>query len=239
MKRPLINFLLLITIQFIAGGKVFSQDQPRPYSDPQRYAEAMAEFAVQDQQSPPPANAIVFVGSSSIRRWDTLLEDMRPLTVINRGFGGSNMRDAVHHIEAAVLTYKPRAVVLYEGDNDLSSYGASPAMVMAAFEEFYQQLHSALPATRLYLLSIKPSLSRADEWPVMNSTNAMLKSSCAEKPHCAYIDVATPTFSKDGSLSESLFVEDLLHMTPAGYAIWTKTIKPVLMKSELQYEKRE
>jgi len=215
------------------------QDSPRPYSDPDRYAQAMTDFAAADQQAPPPTAGIVFVGSSSIRRWNTLTTDMAPLTVLNRGFGGSNMRDAVHHIEQTVLRYKPRAVVLYEGDNDLSSYRATPDMVMAAFEDFYSQLKAALPQTRLYLVSIKPSLSRTEQWPLMVATNEKLATSCAKKSACQFIDVATPMFSADGSLSETLFVSDLLHMTPAGYAIWTQAIKPVLIKNELQFEAAE
>lgn len=213
-----------------------AQQNSRPYSDPARYAQAMADFAEADRLSPPPQNAIVFVGSSSIRRWNTLVEDMAPLTVLNRGFGGSNMRDAVHHIQQAVLQYQPRAVVLYEGDNDLASFGATPAMVMAAFEDFYRQLHAALPESRLYVLSIKPSLSRLSVWPTMMNTNQSLAAACAEKINCRFIDVSAPMFSQDGSLSETLFVSDLLHMTPAGYKIWSDTIKPVLLEDELAFE---
>jgi lysophospholipase L1-like esterase len=215
------------------------QNSPRLYSDPARYHDAMAAFAEADKISPPAAGSIVFVGSSSIRRWSTLVEDMAPLTALNRGFGGSNMRDAVHNIDAAVLKYKPRAVVLYEGDNDLSSFGATPDMVMEAFEDFYKALHSALPDSRLYVLSIKPSLSRTQEWPAMQATNKRLASICQNKSNCLYIDVATPMFLEDGSLSESLFVSDLLHMTPTGYDIWTTAIKPILLKHELAFEKAD
>ena len=238
MKNTLFTHFFLILLLWLptAIAQQSAPNSPRPYSDPQRFANAMANFAAMDKESPAPENAIVFVGSSSIRRWNTLTEDMAPLTVINRGFGGSNMHDALDHIEQTVLRYKPRAVVLYEGDNDLSSFKATPAMVMEAFTDFTDRLYHRLPQTRLYVLSIKPSLSRMDVWPTMQLTNQQLVKACTVMSKCEYIDVATPMFSNDGGLSKSLFVEDDLHMTPAGYKIWTDAIKPVLMKNELTFE---
>jgi len=46
-------------------------------------------YATADRANPPKAGVIVFTGSSSVRFWDTLADDMKPLDVINRGFGGS------------------------------------------------------------------------------------------------------------------------------------------------------
>lgn len=240
MRRVSVAVCTVVSLYFFALAQfAAAQDNPRPYSDPNRYAEAMQTFAAQDAEVMPRAGGIVFVGSSSIRRWNSLTEDMAPLTVLNRGFGGSNMRDAVHNIEAAVLKYRPRAVVLYEGDNDLARNRATPAMVMEAFSDFSERLYHSLPEVRLYVISIKPSLSRTAEWPTMQATNQQLAKACAVMSKCTFIDIATPTFAADGSLSEDLFVEDRLHMTAAGYKIWTDTIKPVLMKNELQFEDRE
>jgi hypothetical protein len=70
--------------------------------------------------SPQNPGIIVFTGSSSIRFWDTLENDMKPLQVINRGFGGSQIAHVNQYASRIVIPYRPRVVVLYAGDNDLS-----------------------------------------------------------------------------------------------------------------------
>jgi hypothetical protein len=79
----------------------------------------------------PPAGGVVFVGSSSIRLWSTLAEDFPGVPIINRGFGGSELPDSVHFADRIVMPYRPRAVVLYAGQNDLWA-GKSPSAVCTA-----------------------------------------------------------------------------------------------------------
>lgn len=206
------------------------------YPDPARFEEAMSAFDKEHRETPQPEQAILFIGSSSVRFWNTIHEDMAPLTVVHRGFGGSNMHDALHFIDRAVIKYKPRAVVLYEGDNDVSAHGMSPGLVMENFNAFVGKLRDALPETRLYVLPIKPSIARWDDRAVVQETNGMLESRCAELEACIYIDVATPMLNDSGEPFPGIFVEDDLHMNAAGYDIWEAAIKPVLINNELQYE---
>src|SRR6185312_14197633 len=49
----------------------------------------IAAFEARDKTNPPPANGILFIGSSTIRFWTTLATDFPGQPVINRGFGGS------------------------------------------------------------------------------------------------------------------------------------------------------
>jgi hypothetical protein len=104
------------------------------WPDPERLAPEIRAFARADSALPPPAGAIVCVGSSSIRMWHpTLAHDLAPLTVVPRGFGGSTMQDLLHYLGPLVLTARPRAVLLYEGDNDLLE-GASPSEIAALLD---------------------------------------------------------------------------------------------------------
>jgi len=204
--------------------------------DPKRFEEAMAAFDQQQATSPQPENGVLFVGSSSVRFWNTIHDDLAPLTIVHRGFGGSNMHDALYYIDRAVIRYRPRAVVLYEGDNDISANGMSPALVMENFNLFVEKLRVALPQTRLYVLSIKPSIARWDDWALVQKTNGMLAARCAELQECVYIDVATPMLGKDGKPIANIFVEDDLHMNAEGYKIWTGVVKPILLEHELTFE---
>ncbi|MGI1679307.1 MAG: hypothetical protein K6L75_11280 [Cellvibrionaceae bacterium] len=241
-KTRSIKMIQIINIIFV-GLLVFSTSaiSQRVYFDPMRFDEELALFDVEQTETSQPENGVLFIGSSSIRLWSTIKSDLAPLTIIHRGFGGSNMRDALHHIDKLVIPYKPRAVVLYEGDNDLSVFAVTPAVVMQNFELFVERLRRSLPDTRLYVLSIKPSIARMQYWDKMKATNELLKKRCSEIKACRYIDVATPMFlvgeeSSEGGLKKNIFVEDGIHMNADGYKIWTDTIKPVLHQFELQDE---
>ena len=90
------------------------------------FRDEILRFAQQDRESPPPHCALLFVGSSSIRLWSSLAEDMAPLPVINRGFGGSTISQSNLYLDRIVAPYHPRAIVFYAGENDLDA-GQVPA----------------------------------------------------------------------------------------------------------------
>jgi len=174
---------------------------------------------------------IVFTGSSSIARWETLVDEMKPLDVINRGFGGSQYSDLNQYAKRIVIAYQPRAVVVYEGDNDLAAGSSkTPESVANDPRAFVQTIHSALPETWIYIISIKPSKSRWNEWPKMKAANRMIRHFSRTQDRVQYIDVASTMLDTQGNLRADLFVEDGLHPTQKCYALWTSIIKPVLLQ---------
>jgi len=137
---------------------------------------SIRKFEEQDKINPPKLGCIVFTGSSSIARWETLVDEMKPLDVINRGFGGSQYSDLNQYAKRIVIGYQPRAVVVYEGDNDLAAGSSkTPQSVANDARVFVQTIHSASPETWIYIISIKPSLSRWNEWPRMKAANRMIR----------------------------------------------------------------
>lgn len=209
----------------------------KPWPRPERWEETIAAFEAEDAKQMPPQGAIVGIGSSSMRGWHKSIKaDLAPLTVIPRGFGGSCMNDALHYVDRMVIKYRPRAVVLYEGDNDIAG-GWTKEQILEAFRAFTARIHAELPETRIYFISIKPSISRWDKWPAMKEANALLAAECARDPRLTYIDVATPMLGADGTPKPEIFLSDNLHMKPEGYAIWTAAVKPVLEAKELKFEK--
>ncbi|MFH1742375.1 MAG: GDSL-type esterase/lipase family protein [bacterium] len=126
--------------------------------DPSEWEPDIQEFEKLDAIQPPPKNAILFVGSSSIRLWD-LEQSFPDLAVINRGFGGSHIEDCIHYAESIILPYKPKIIVLYAGDNDID-FGKSPKRVFSDFKAFVKIVHAALPKSRIVYIAIKPSISR-------------------------------------------------------------------------------
>lgn len=217
-----------------------AQTAAPPVIDPLRFEADIEAFEAADEASPPPAGAIVVTGSSSIRRWHPTIErDLAPLTVIPRGFGGSTMEDALYWIERVAIAYRPRAVVIYEGDNDTGRYDVPPETIAAQFESIVAKIHRALPETRVYVISVKPSVSRWSTWPQAVGTNRLLRGVADEDALVTYIDVATPMLEPDGTVMADIFVEDDLHLNPKGYEIWTKAVRSVLVEAEKGYEGTE
>jgi lysophospholipase L1-like esterase len=177
--------------------------------------------------NPPPKGAIVITGSSSIRRWhNSIVKDLAPLTIIPRGFGGSTMKDALHFIDRLAIKYMPRAVIVYEGDNDTGRYLVPPSTIV----------DTALPETRVYILSVKPSVLRRPFWDKARETNELLKKLVAGNDLITYIDVAGPLLDANGKVMTDIFVDDNLHLNEKGTRIWAATIKAALMKGEAQFE---
>ena len=205
--------------------------------DPTRFEEAIQAFEAEDRAMMPPAGAIVVTGSSSIRRWHpTLQQDLAPLTVIPRGFGGSTMQDVEHFLDRIVLPYEPRAVVIYEGDNDTGRYGVPPAEIAGRLEAIVDRVHAALPSARVYAMSVKPSLARVAVWDKAQETNVLYQRLAAENDLVSYIDVATPFLRADGKVMDDIFIADGLHLNEKGTRIWASTIKAALMDGEARHE---
>lgn len=194
---------------------------------PSQWEPDIAQFEAQDRASPPRPGSIVFVGSSSIRMWTTLDRDFPGLPVLNRGFGGSEAGDVAQFAERIVVPYKPPVVVFYAGDNDLAA-DKTPAQVLAAFQSFVATMHRDLPATRVVFISIKPSIARWSIVDKMRQANSLVRDYVRTDDRLAYVDVFTPMLDVSGQPRRELFLEDGLHMTPAGYAIWRDLIAPVI-----------
>ena len=206
------------------------------YADPARFENEIKAFEAADRTNRPPAGTIVVAGSSTIRMWrGDMASDLAPLTVIPRGFGGSTVNDLLHYASRVIVPYKPRAVVLYEGDNDIGA-GIPPAMVATKFESLIALLHQELPRARIYCLAVKPSPSRWALWPKMVKLNAAMQALCERDPLLTYVDVATPMLDADGQPRASLYKADKLHMTRKGYDVWTRVIRPALLEKEGAFE---
>ncbi len=206
------------------------------YPDPARFEAEIRRFEQSDSEKFPPAGAVLCTGSSSMRMWHpTIKEDLEPLTVIPRGFGGSTLNDLLHYADRIVIPYKPRAIVVYEGDND-SKAGVSEELFTQTLAAFLKKVHDALPGTRLYFLSVKPSPSRITLMPLMRRYNEAMRSAAAADPRVTYIDVFNPMLDDTGSPIPSVFLKDNLHMNREGYLLWTKVVRPVLVEAEQSYE---
>jgi lysophospholipase L1-like esterase len=197
-----------------------------PGAQSDQWAKDMAAFEEQDRRSPPVPGGIVFVGSSSIRRWD-LAKYFPGLPVVNRGFGGSQAIDSVNHVDLLVIRHKPRTVVFYAGDNDIAA-AKTADQVASDFGAFVAKVHAALPATRIAFIALKPSILRWKLVGEMRRANALVRRWCERDDRLGFIDVDGPMLGWDEKPRKDLLVEDGLHLTPKGYELWTTLVRPFL-----------
>ena len=209
--------------------------QASDYPDP-RFQKQIKQFEKQDRQRPPQPGQILCIGSSSIRMWhESIDKDLQPLNLIKRGFGGSMMNEVLHFSDRIVLPYKPRAIILYEGDNDLYK-GVEEKYILKAFDTFISKVHKHLPECRIYIISVKPSIKREKLLSKQKKLNSKLRVLCEENDRLFYLDVATVLLKKNGSINKNMFIKDMLHLNQEGYKAWNSVIRPILLENELKYE---
>jgi len=213
------HFLLLICIAI----SVQSFAQP--------FADEIQAFKNQDKLNPPPAHSILFVGSSSFRKWTDVSNYFPGYTIINRGFGGSSFPDVIRYTNDIIIPYHPKQVVIYCGDNDLAFSDAITAdSVFERFRILFELIRTGLPGGNIVYVSIKPSPSRARLKEKMEKANLLIQTYLSIQSNAAFADVYHKMLNPDGSIMTDIFLEDNLHMNAKGYAIWQKVILPYLSK---------
>lgn len=194
--------------------------------DPRQWEKDIETFEKADARTPPPARPILFVGSSSIRFWR--LKKYFPdhyQQAVNRGFGGSGLPDLLYYFDRLVLAYRPRAVVLYSGENDLG-HGANVEKVSSDFRQVADLMRSHLPHTQLLLLPIKPSPTLWGLWPEMVEANRTIEYLATESRRIDTIDTAIPLLGAKGQPDGRFYMPDQLHLSQEAYALWSDLIHP-------------
>ncbi len=186
----------------------------------------ISAFEAKDKTNPPPQNPIVFVGSSSIRKWTTLAADFPGFPVVNRGFGGSQLADSVNFADRIVIKYQPREVVVYAGGNDINA-GKSAEIVYGDFVALMEKLQAGLPHARLVFISSAPNPARWAQVKKVKRLNSLAEKYCRQHD-IAFINVFPLMLGADGQPLPDIYVADRLHMNAKGYAIWRQAVAPYL-----------
>ncbi|SCC54197.1 Lysophospholipase L1 [Chitinophaga costaii] len=197
-------------------------------SAPPFWKEILA-FKAADAQVTPIAKPIVFVGSSSFRKWVDVNAYFPGYPIINRGFGGSTLQDVIRYAYDVILPYKPKQVVVYCGENDLAA-NVTPAEVVMQFRTLFVMIRENLPHTTIDFVSIKKSPSREKFFPQVDEVNKAILAFLQQQHNAAYIDINPIMLDASGQPRPELFLSDHLHMQPEGYALWKKVIGPYLLK---------
>ncbi|MHC4394029.1 MAG: GDSL-type esterase/lipase family protein [Planctomycetota bacterium] len=218
-------YLFAIVVLLILAGNhrdgLSSSQQPYEH-----WEKTIQLFEQWDSKNSFPDDAVLFVGSSSIKGWKT--RNFFPeLKVINRGFGGSQIADVTHFADRVVFPYKPRLIVFYAGDNDIAA-GKTAQGVFEDYKTFIKLTHKNIPQTPVIFIAIKPSIQRWKLWPEMKKANLMIKNFTAADEQLFYFDSAKPLLGDNGTPKEGLFIKDGLHLNSKGYKVWAEQLRPII-----------
>ncbi len=212
-------------ILFLSVFQSFAQDVEYPFANDIR------KFKTLDSINPPPPNSILFIGSSSFTMWTDIQDYFPGFTIINRGFGGSCLTDLIRYTDNIVVPYKPKQIVIYCGENDFaSSDTVSPTTVNLRFVQLFDLIRTKMPDARITYVSIKPSPSRWYLKDKVIESNKFIRKYLKKKHNSSFVDVWHKMLGSDKLPLNGIFLEDQLHMNPAGYSIWQKSIKKHLLK---------
>jgi len=231
-------FVLLVVLAVSAAAADSAGNASTIKSPPSQILNLYERVLAGARANPPPPGDIICIGSSHMQRWKTMAADLAPLTVHNYAVGGSRMSEAADlFIDNLAIAFSPRAVILYEGSNDIA-FGSKPEDVLASFQKLHRKLHEALPDTRLYVLSIVPSpgkrFQKIDE---VLKTNELMRAECETQAWMKFVDITGPLIGADGQPRAECFIPGDIHMLPAGYRVWKSVVSPVVIPAEKPFER--
>ena len=213
----------------VLGVTFFCSCSPlRQYSS-ESYAWASPEieaFKALDEITSYPEKSLLFLGSSSIRLWDSLAEDMAPYPVIQRGYGGAHLRDAIFFTDQLLGKHQPAMIIGFIA-NDIKGDPAdeSPGKVKRLFKFFVNQVREKHPDIPFLWVEITPTLSRWEQWEEIECANEKIKAYCDKTENLYFVETASAFLNDEGLPKSELFIADQLHLNAEGYRLWSSIIR--------------
>lgn len=227
------------TFAYLGILEITETDTPTPNPPPVALTDVVDRWVAQDALDPIAPGSVLFVGSSSIRRWESLTRDFADYRITQRGFGGSQFSDLNMLLNKIVIPYQPSAIVVWAGTNDIRIGGKSAATVFADFQTFVTNVRAQVPGVPICFLGITPCPSffyNASQDQTRRELNALIASYCAANPslNLHYFDTSTyfENLHDAGTPAataawNSYFVDDT-HLNRAGYQVWLSIVRPAL-----------
>ena len=196
-------------------------------------AQEINAFWEADKKQLPPKDAVLFIGSSSVRMWTSLKQDFPEIPVINRGFGGSQIFESTYYADYIVFPYAPKVIVMFAGTNDLAYGNRSPQQVAQDYQDFVAKVHEKLPNVRFVFLSISPTVQRWNNESKVLETNYLINKFVHENDSpglkLSFLDTHSQLLTLDDQPAPKLLREDGLHLNDDGYKLLVSIIKPRIL----------
>ena len=183
---------------------------------------------------------LLFIGSSSIRLWNDIENDMHPYKPVKRGYGGAHYYDLIHFTERLITNHSPKAILIFvandiTGSNDIfkTNNDLSPKEVKKLFKYCYKSIRKIHKQVPVFVIETTPTPSRWDVWDKISEANDLINSYCESKLNLHFITTRDKFINDNGLPIKSFFISDELHLNNKGYNIWSEIIKEKLIEIEI------
>ena len=176
---------------------------------------------------------VVLGGSSSMENWTTSTEDIKPITTINVGIGGTTVEQWNDSLAYRLIyPYNPREVVLYVGINNIINAGKNGKQTGDALISLFDNMHEHLPDTTIFyvLMNLVPDFMSYESYIV--EANNMVLGYASNHTFLKTIDAGTALLKKTGKPNRAYFLSDGLHMSLYGYIIWGQIVRNAVIEFE-------
>ena len=229
-KRVLKYLLIVLAVLALAAiwpaYTVYRELQKSASDDPRVWEQDIANL---EQRAVAKPGAVLFVGSSSIRLWSSLQQDMAPFDAVQRGFGGAKINDVTFYADRLFAAEEPAAIVIFVGTNDVHPGAAKqPTELLTAYRQMIAAIRKIQARVPVYYIAITPSIMRWEIWPLANAANALISAEAGAHESLHVIDTG-PALLLDGEPNPDYYVLDGLHLSEPGYRIWRNIIRQRLL----------
>ncbi|ADB36101.1 Esterase/lipase-like protein [Spirosoma linguale DSM 74] len=206
------------------------QNEPKNGPEVFKWSTEVQQLTHLDSTTKDPQNAILFSGSSYIRRWTTIARDLAPIPIIHRGYGGAKLNDFAYYISRIVKAHRLKAAVFYVG-NDIVGVlvDKTPLQVLNLVKNVTRQVQAIHPDLPIFWIQVSPNPKRWPVWDQTSAANELIRQYCEQTPNLHFIETAYTFLGPDGKPIPSLYDADTLHLNEAGYKRWAVIIKKSLM----------
>ncbi len=194
-----------------------------------RWENEIRKLEQRDRDEVDPEDGILLLGSSSIRLWRSVAEDLAPYSVIERGFGGSRFSDLAIFSERLILPHTFRAVIIFVA-NDVTGGpdDRTPDQVRELCRYIVQAVRRHNDQAPIFLVEVTPTEARFAVWPKIREVNAQLRELCFQEPNLHFVETAESYLTFDNQPRPELFTDDKLHQNEEGYRLWGNLIRSEL-----------
>lgn len=231
-----LQFLPAIAVLLVALSPAIVRGQDQVVAEPERYPwipqwedDVTALIEGNDDRLAGP-NDILIAGSSSVRLWDQIDEDMQPYSMVRRGYGGARYSDLAYYLPRLLANHTPKAVVYFAG-NDIAGDEAkdiSPSNVADLVESIARYTRKRFPQQPIFVIALSITPKRFAVTEEIRQANQEIAARLEKIPNCYLIPTEDLLVDANGQPREELFRDDRLHLSDAGYDLWAARIKSYL-----------
>lgn len=191
-----------------------------------RWGETIAKMEQANQTEPHPDDAILFLGSSSIRMWADIATDLAPHHPIQRGYGGARYSDLAVFAERLIRPHRYAAAVIFVGNDVTGNAKDTPLDELERLVRHVIEVsRQHQPDAPILLVEITPTPSRWKAWPQIRQANRLLRDLSLTEPGVFFVETAQYYLDANKQPIDGYFLEDRLHQNREGYTLWASIIR--------------